>query len=204
MNILAPFMHWSRWASPPVLLFCAGWCNGNSSSGTQWQKAPVSAGKASGPVMVTTPTRALFEVLNQMSSGFWDLIWYPHLADDWVTRGGLVSAYEFFCHLVLGMSKSASCGYLNFQRTPGSRFRSFEHKTTSGSVKNSESRTSGSAHFKSIKNLQFSWKNRWLYTRIESLILLRTAVMSPMNHPDDRRRSVAVFDNRPTVVESSH
>lgn len=27
--------------------------------------------------------------------------------------------------------------------------------------------------------------------------------MSPMNHPDDRRRSVAVFDNRPTLVESS-
>jgi hypothetical protein len=27
-------------------------------------------GEASGPVMVTTPTTALFEVLNQMSSGF--------------------------------------------------------------------------------------------------------------------------------------
>jgi hypothetical protein len=28
--------------------------------------------------------------------------------------------------------------------------------------------------------------------------------MSPINHPDDRRRSVAVFNNRPTLVESSH
>jgi hypothetical protein len=25
-----------------------------------------------------------------------------------------------------------------------------------------------------------------------------------MNHPDDRRRSVAVFNNRPTLVETSH
>jgi hypothetical protein len=57
-----------------------------------------------------------------------------------------MSAYEIFSHLVLGMSKSDSCGYLNFHRTPGSRFRSFENKRTFLSQ-----RTSGSVHFKSIE-----------------------------------------------------